>query len=102
MNKRSYQETTGSPKPEPWHALTAEEVLEHIASPERISWLSERLHLDDEQGTDLQQTQKLVKRWRTTRRIEKERQADLLSAFGVEGWTPSIFLMGVVGGDWFL
>ena len=30
MNKPSHQETIGSPNPEPWHALTAEEVLEHL------------------------------------------------------------------------
>ena len=30
MNKTSHQENTASPKSEPWHALTAEEVLEHL------------------------------------------------------------------------
>ncbi len=30
MKKNSTQENTVSPKPEPWHALSAEEVLEHL------------------------------------------------------------------------
>ncbi len=30
MKKTSHQDNIGSPKPEPWHALTAEEVLEHL------------------------------------------------------------------------
>lgn len=79
--------------------MFAEEVLEFLNSPDRIDCLSKHLSFEDEKESDLRQTQRLVKRWRTTRRIEKERQEELLSALGAVGWVPRMIV--AVDSSWF-
>lgn len=80
--------------------IFAEDVLAFINTNEKVIELSNHLLFDEDDGSDLHQTKKLVKRWRTTRRIEKERQEELLSALDAMGWRPRIF--AAVNGAWFL
>jgi hypothetical protein len=78
----------------------AEDVLAFIDTDEKVQWLSTTLWFDESKGSDLKQTQTLVKRWRTTRRIEKDRQEELLAALSAKDWFPRIH--AAVKGDWFL
>lgn len=84
--------------------IFAEEVLAFLDTDEKIRELSTHLSLggeDFDEELDLHQTRRLVKKWRTTRRIEKERQEELLAAFVPMGFHPRIHA-AVDSASWFL
>ena len=88
--------------------IFAEEALEFLDGNEAVAELSEEIDLEGKDGDPLADNLKLrvvlamVKRWRTTRLIEKEHQAVVKSFLDNKNVVPSIYLHDLVDEDWFL
>lgn len=80
--------------------IFAEDVLAQLQIPGAVENLAECIALDSNENTNLRQVRALVKRWRTTRRIEKDHQEVLISVLDSNGWIPIIFQHGLVDAEW--
>lgn len=80
--------------------IFAEDVLAQLQILGAVECLAECIALDSDENTNLKQVRALVKRWRTTRRIEKVYQEAVISALGDLGWIPLVFRQGLVDAEW--
>lgn len=82
--------------------MFAEDVLRLLETEEAIRQLADHLELAERPGANLRMVRALIKRWRKTRRIDKEHQELLLTALGDGTWVPAVLRLGVVDQEWFL
>ena len=80
--------------------IFAEDVLAELQVAGAVENLAESLPLDSDENANLKQVRALVKRWRTTRRIDKVYQEAVVSALSDQGWIPVVFRQGLVDAEW--
>lgn len=83
--------------------MFAEEVIPLLDDDEVIKKLAHySLSVSSREGrnANLQAVRSLVKRWRRTRRVEKEYQIDLVTGLG-DTWEPTMLRDGLVTLEWF-
>jgi hypothetical protein len=81
--------------------IFAEEVLSLTEKESVVEEIADCIDLDPDAVKNLRKIRAMIKRWRKTRKIEKEYQRVLLSGIESGNWCPSIFRSGLVEEDWF-
>jgi len=87
--------------------IFAEEVLEHLGDDRSISSLFDEITLEDKNEVEIKGNARLctidaiLKRWRTTRMIDKQYQVKAKEFLSNLGIIPKIFLQGLVDEEWF-
>ena len=89
-------------KEEEFERSFADEALEFLKTDEEIDALADEIEIDEESGIgNLLAVERMVKRWRKERTIDKQYQRALLSILDGGRWIPSILREGLIDQEWF-